>query len=119
MTMPKHHSVFLRTQPRRSIFSLSRENLLSFQFNVPVNLSNLLFGGSQITSPEKGFKQHQAIYYKDGRETLKDISGKSLKLILCSVSPSKSISLETSPKSEVTVRACRTFRFVSLFEDKY
>lgn len=53
MTIPKHHSVFLSTQPRSNIFSLSRGYLLSLQNNVPVNLSSLLFGGSQITSPEE------------------------------------------------------------------
>lgn len=52
ITIPKHHSVFLSTQPRSSIFSLSRGYLLSLQYNVPVNLSSLLFGGSQMTSPE-------------------------------------------------------------------
>lgn len=53
MTIPKHHSVFLSTQPLSSIFSLSREYLLSLQYKVPVNLSSLLFGGSQMTSPEE------------------------------------------------------------------
>lgn len=52
MTIPKHHSVFLRMQPRSSIFPLSREYLLPLQFSVPVNLSSLLFGGSQMTFPE-------------------------------------------------------------------
>lgn len=53
MTIPKHHSVFLSTQPLSSIFSLSRGYLLSLQYKVPVNLSSLLFGGSQMTSPEE------------------------------------------------------------------
>lgn len=61
MTIPKHHSVFLSTQPRRSIFSLSRGYLLPFQYNVPVNLSSLLFGGSQMTSPEEQRKKKKKI----------------------------------------------------------
>lgn len=63
ITIPKHHSVFLSTQPRSSIFPLSRGYLLSLQNKVPVNLSSLLFGGSQITSPE-GTKDMQAYQHQ-------------------------------------------------------
>lgn len=51
MTRPKHHSVLRRTQPRSSMFWLLRGYLFSFQYSVPPNLSSLLLGGSQITSP--------------------------------------------------------------------
>lgn len=71
MTIPKHHSVFLRTQPRSSIFSLSRGYLLSFQSKVPVNLSSLLFGGSQMTSPEDR-QMDTATFSKQARTDLKE-----------------------------------------------
>lgn len=51
MTRPKHHSVLRSTHPRSSVFWLLSGNLLSFQYRVPLNLSSLLLGGSQITSP--------------------------------------------------------------------
>ena len=60
ITIPKHQLVFLRTQPRRIIFSLLRECLLPFQERTPVNLSNLLLGASHTTIPVK-YKQQTSL----------------------------------------------------------
>lgn len=133
MTIPKHHSVFLSTQPRSSSFSLSRGYLLSLQYKVPTNLSSLLFGGSQMTSPEEQSKctpmfyqylssvqekiQRHAFTQQNANNHSEDCQkstcprAESLRCphvktnIINIISPSKSISFVISPKSEVTVKA--------------
>ncbi len=50
-TSPKHHSVFLRVQPRSRIFSLSSEYFWPAKLSVPLKRSRRLLGGSQRTSP--------------------------------------------------------------------
>lgn len=50
-TTPQHHLLFLRTQPRNNILSLSSIQLFPFQFKVPSNLLRLLLGASHTISP--------------------------------------------------------------------
>lgn len=100
-TRPKHHSVFLSVHPLSRILSLSRPYVCPFTIRFPLNLSRQLLGGSHWTSPAtQGLHQHQ--HLKSGT-TSRDFS--PLNLARFPV---------TSPISPVTVRACFTFRLVSL-----
>lgn len=67
-TSPKHHSVFLRVQPRSRIFSLSSEYFWPAKLSTPVKRSRRLLGGSQRTSPW-GKERHSRFRFRKSMST--------------------------------------------------
>ena len=49
--------MFRNRQPRKSILSLSSENLSSRHLSTPSNFVRLLFGASQLISPQNSAKR--------------------------------------------------------------